>query len=106
AALRSRIFDPFFTTRDIGHGMGLGLSVSKTIVEKLGGEIEVDSTEHVGTTVRVHLRRFTESDAASAQPELAATSPSTRRLRVLVIDDEEIICAVLQRILTDHHDVT
>src|SRR5215467_4072695 len=50
SALRSRIFEPFFTTRDVGHGMGLGLSVSKTIVEKLGGDIEVDSTENVGTT--------------------------------------------------------
>src|SRR6185436_19212410 len=57
-ALRSRIFEPFFTTRDVGHGMGLGLSVSKTIVEKLGGDIEVDSIENVGTTVRVHVPTY------------------------------------------------
>jgi PAS domain S-box-containing protein len=101
--VRSRIFDPFFTTRDIGHGMGLGLSVSKTIVENYGGEIEVDSTENVGTTVRVHLKRHIGPSAAT--PEPAPRAPATRR-RILVVDDEPMICQILHRILRDDHDVT
>ena len=113
-ALRSRIFDPFFTTRAIGHGMGLGLSVSKTIVEKAGGEIEVDSTEEVGTTVRVHLRAHSAL-AVVAPPDApvppvrgsAPRLPSPHpRMRILVIDDESTICSVLQRILGEHHDVS
>jgi two-component system, sensor histidine kinase PhcS len=38
-----KIFDPFFTTRDVGEGMGLGLSVSQTIIKVHGGNLKVSS---------------------------------------------------------------
>jgi PAS domain S-box-containing protein len=109
AALVGRIFDPFFTTRDIGHGMGLGLSVSKTIVEKLGGEIEVDSTENVGTTVRVHVPTYRASvhgEVAGGAPDaVRAAAIAAPRRRVLVIDDEALICEAIERELADDHEV-
>ncbi len=49
------IFDPFFTTKDIGEGTGLGLSVSRSLVEKHGGEISVVSGSGRGATFSVHL---------------------------------------------------
>jgi two-component system sensor histidine kinase PhcS len=39
----ARIFDPFFTTRDVGQGMGMGLSICYRIVQELQGSISVQS---------------------------------------------------------------
>jgi PAS domain S-box-containing protein len=55
-----RIFEPFFTTKGTvagkeAHGLGLGLTVSRTIVREHGGDIEVSSTEEAGTTFTVLL---------------------------------------------------
>ena len=51
----SRIFDPFFTTKKVGEGTGLGLAICYTILEKLGGRIEVQSQVGQGTTFSVTL---------------------------------------------------
>jgi two-component system NtrC family sensor kinase len=63
-----RIFDPFTTTKEVGKGVGLGLAVSKGIVERHGGQIEVASELGVGTTFRVILPvRATQPEGARAQ---------------------------------------
>lgn len=53
-AIRDRIFEPFFTTKTGGAGIGLGLDISRKIVQDHGGSLEFDSGTE-GTVFRVFL---------------------------------------------------
>ncbi|MCO8120898.1 ATP-binding protein [Stieleria sp. TO1_6] len=59
-----KIFDPFFSTKTetVGQGMGLGLSVTRGIIEAMEGTIEVASEPNVGTEFVVRLPRRLEGD--------------------------------------------
>jgi signal transduction histidine kinase len=50
-----KLFTPFFTTKEKGQGVGLGLTVARSIIEKHCGSIEVESEETKGTTFTIHL---------------------------------------------------
>jgi len=52
-----KIFDPFFTTKSEGEGVGLGLSITRAIIERHGGRIDVESAAGSGTTFILTLPR-------------------------------------------------
>lgn len=55
--IQTRIFEPFFTTKSEGHGTGLGLSLSKEIIEKFGGSVEFETdTSDVTHGTRFYVR--------------------------------------------------
>ncbi|KAA6456066.1 ATP-binding protein [Acidobacteria bacterium AB60] len=69
------MFRPFQTTKgDLGNG--LGLYVSKNILDRLGGDLKVESTVHVGTRVTAYLPRVMRPAAAS--PALVETEIESR----------------------------
>ncbi len=100
----ARVFEPFFTTRGGRAALGLGLSIGRSIIDDLGGEISIAS--HVGRGTRV-LVRLPLAEHAAVEPASPASKASAPRLRgrILVIDDEPAIRAVLARMLGALYDV-
>ncbi|MCL7488717.1 MAG: ATP-binding protein [Desulfobulbaceae bacterium] len=54
-AVQKKIFDPFFTTREVGTGMGLGLSIVDRIVRSFSGYVKVESSPGNGACFSVFL---------------------------------------------------
>ncbi|GAA0223730.1 ATP-binding protein [Marinomonas primoryensis] len=52
-----QIFDPFFTQKEVGQGLGLGLSISYNIVQDFGGQIRVTSTPEDGSRFTLELKK-------------------------------------------------
>jgi len=99
-----RIFDPFFTTKAVGVGMGLGLSICHNIVTAHRGTLDVDSAPGRGSRFRVTLpvRQSTVGQVPAEAPAPAAGAQ--RRRRVLIVDDEAPLAAMLGRMLGDDYD--
>ncbi len=86
-AQKSKLFNSFTqadssTTRRYG-GSGLGLVISKQLVELMNGRIWVESKYGVGSTFHFHI----DVDCLSAPQALAASTESLKNLRVLLVDD-------------------
>jgi len=64
----NKIFEPFFSTKPPGEGTGLGLFVTRGIVEKLGGRITVESRLGAGARFRVVLPKRHISAADNGAP--------------------------------------
>jgi signal transduction histidine kinase/ActR/RegA family two-component response regulator len=101
-ATRNRCLELFFTTKG-ALGSGLGLSTVQGAVERHRGEIQIESALGIGTTMRVLLP--IAGSAAAPIPAVAETR-THRRLRILVIDDEQVILQSLRLSLQrDGHTV-
>jgi PAS domain S-box-containing protein len=103
-ATRTRCLEPFFTTKG-ERGTGLGLAMVYGMVERHGGEIQIDSEPNHGTTIRLIFPSVKAPNAVSA-----GLSPALRplqSLRILFVDDDLTMLKSLQDTLEqDGHVVT
>lgn len=101
----AHIYEPFErennTTLSGAFGTGLGLTITKHIVDMMGGNIEIDSALHKGTTFTVTLT-LRMQDSAPALSE-NAQSPYSRLsgLKILIVEDNEINLEIETEILRD-----
>jgi PAS domain S-box-containing protein len=90
---QQRVFEPFFTTKP--HGVGLGLSTSLGIVQRVAGTLSIESTEGVGTTISVYL--------PEAKPERKLTPPAgsvaVPNSTILIIEDDRAVRETTVRLL-------
>jgi CheY-like chemotaxis protein len=84
------------------------LPICRSIVEGFGGQIALESEVGRGTTVRITLPVFIETDEKRAVDVkvLPSSIPPANRGRVLVVDDEPLVAALLSRMLGSEHDVS
>jgi two-component system cell cycle sensor histidine kinase/response regulator CckA len=106
-----RIFDPFFTTKSSRSGStggsGLGLSISRSILQELGGDLIVESVHGEGATFIAIIPtegRATETVRATKRKTLPPP-PQPARSSVLVIDDEESLLRSVAMALRGRFDV-
>ncbi len=104
-----RIFEPFFTTKTEGReeglpGLGLGLWVSRQIVEDHGGRIEAARRPEGGTAFTLTLPRLSRTPQSEAEARPAADSRFRvlKGKKILVIDDEEDLLVIFSKYLAGH----
>jgi signal transduction histidine kinase/FixJ family two-component response regulator len=88
-----RIFDPYFTTKP--KGTGLGLATTYSIVKNHNGLITVESELHHGSTFILYLPAALHQELPIEQVVPASPTPITGSGRVLIVDDEEAIRALV-----------
>ena len=98
-AIRTRIFDPFFTTKPTGIGTGIGLAVSRGIVESHGGKLALLPRQERGATFEIRLPLGEGTIAPAGDGGQAEPPALPQRRRALVVDDEVGIAAILSEIL-------
>ena len=76
ADILPKIFEPFVTTKDLDHGTGLGLAVSRGIVEGHGGKISIESEVGKGTNLTITLP---VPGSSGPEPELSLAGTETNK---------------------------
>ena len=104
--VRDRAFDPFFTTKPAGRGSGLGLSQVYGLVKQSGGATQIESTEGVGTAIRMFLPKATQTTeevkrkpAPEAPVRPDAPAMPAAHGHVVVVDDETMVADVVAGML-------
>ena len=95
----AKALDPFFTTKEVGKGTGLGLSIVYSTVKSHQGQMQLRSEPGQGTRISLRFPACHAAAPLPAQPESGAEPTTRRPLRVLLVDDDELVQSSVQLML-------
>lgn len=95
----TQVFDPYFTSKNLWNkkGLGLGLTVTYSIVKKHGGAIDIASRPGAGTTVTLYLPAM-DRQIVDTQEFRPRKTPAANK-KILFMDDEEMLRNVTRSML-------
>ncbi|WP_437305845.1 ATP-binding protein [Sorangium sp. So ce388] len=99
-----RIFDPFFTTKEESARPGIGLWVSRNIVEEQHGTMTVSSQPGIGTVFTIRLTGLDPADLPALRPPPEPPRSSSRGT-ILFVDDEPMLLNAFARAFEERHEV-
>jgi CheY-like chemotaxis protein len=91
--------EPFFTTKEVGKGTGLGLSLAFRTVKAHQGEMDIQSVPDRGTCVTLRFPACNPGRQAAKAIEGAQIKPGKVDLKILLVDDDELIQIAMRGIL-------
>lgn len=102
---QKRMFEPFTQenagARSVYGGTGLGMSIAKSLVDKMGGTIGVESKQGVGTTYTITLP-FAIDNTAAEEPERQQTDLTVLQgRRMLLAEDNALNMEIMEFLLND-----
>ncbi len=92
------IFEPFYTTKPRGKGTGLGLALVYQIVKNHDAYIDLQSEVGLGTTFSLYFKAEAQ-DIKAMEPQSHTRAVQGSKERILLIDDDEMVLDVINRIL-------
>lgn len=99
ADILDRVFEPFYTTKEVGQGSGLGMSMVYGFAKQSEGHVTLESQLGVGTTVRLYLPASRERRPADAGHGKARSYVAARGERILLVEDDADLRALLETAL-------
>ena len=102
---QKRMFEPFTQenagARSVYGGTGLGMSITKSLVDKMGGTIGVESRQGVGTTYTITLPFVIDSTEAAEPEQQQADLAVLQGQRVLLAEDNALNMEIMEFLLNE-----
>ena len=100
---QKHIFEPFAQehagSRTKFSGTGLGMPISKKLIEKMGGTITFESAEGIGTTFVIRVSFKIDPDADKREGQKDVSEKSIKGLHILLVEDNELNMEIAEFVL-------